>query len=372
MKKLLFSLFALALCSLGGFANDETPVAERRPLAVIKPAVDASFGEAQCQALWQALEGAAMTYSLQPAKPDQTGFEVIMRSALPALVTEIQFQGTHLVDKEGVQLEPEKIQGVSVLLCSSVVKFDDTWMLHLYLVDAATGKLLPEYRFLDSFNSLGRLINTLDSSMAVLFGKRKTLDAVLLYSALALPAEIQQSGDAFDAALRMQLLGTVSLASTEATSAAAHAMGLASAAELNARDWPRFATLLGVRYIIEPRFTTASLTKGEVANPYGNGPGMPYCQFELAGVLRVIEAATGELLTEVPMPRVSKRNADFNHTADQFVAVDVPQMLEKAADEAGVTLVNAWKQLTAPASASAPAPASASASAPASAAPEQK
>lgn len=348
MKKFLLSLFAVAIGIVGLRADEAAlkPVV-RRPLAVIKPAVDASFADAQCQALWQALEGAAMQYSLKPVKRGEGGFEVIMRSALPALVTEIQFQGTHLVDKDGVQLEPEKIQGVSVLLCSSVVKFDDTWMLHLYLVDAATGRLLPEYRFLDSFNSLGRLINTLDSSVAVLFGKRKTLDAVMLYSMLALPPEVQSSADAFDAALRGKLLGALTLASTEATSAAAHAMGLSSAAELTARDWPRFANLLGARYIIEPRFTTCSLVKGEVANPYGNGPGMPYCQFELAGVLRVIEAATGELLAEVPMPRVSKRNADFNHTAEQFVAADVPKLLEETAEAAGAALAETWKNLSA-------------------------
>lgn len=365
MKQLFPVLMLTAVCALGLFADEAGNVAPPQPesappvapaprrVLVLKPQVSSSLDASLQEVLWHALEDSVAQFAAKGSRDGQPGFVLVNRNALNNTLTEAEFQGTHLVAVGGEKIVPGEFQGASLLLNTAVSKFDEsTLFLSMSLLNGTTLEVIPGYQFQDTYGSIGSLLEKLPYSATVLLGQRQIKDMALWYPSgldvSASPEGNLQAGDAFLSSMRFGLVKSFNVSALEEVRGALKQMHLTSTADLTERDWMRFGTLLGARYLVVPTFTVSKVAAKLISY---EGESYPFAQLEFACSLKVVEVQQGRVAAEIQLSPVHRETqGEFGMSVVEYEARIVPAEVAKALDEmaaeATAKLLEAWKEFS--------------------------
>ena len=363
MKQFFTALMFSAACAMSLCAAEtdaQPPAAPSNPpaapaprrLLVLKPKVSSTLDASLQEILWHALEDAVAQFASKPGKDGQPGFVLVNRNSLGETLTEAEFQGTHLVAVGGEKIVPGEFQGASLLLNTAVSKFDErTIFLSMSLLNGTTLDVVPGYQFQDTYGSMRELLDKLSYSAAVLLGQRQIKDVALWFPAgldvSDSPEENLHCGEIFLASLRFGLVTSLGVSALEDVRGVLKQMDLSSTSELTERDWLRFGTLLGARYLVVPTFTVCKVAAKLISY---EGESFPFAQFEFACSLKVVDLRQGSVAAEVQLPTVRQdTQGEFGMRLEEYQAKVVPAEVAKAMETMGTAaaakLLEAWKEV---------------------------
>ena len=296
--RLFFMVFA-AFCTLVLAQNaPQLAISEKAvvkqgigKLAVLRPKVSKSIDEETLETFWSSLESLA-------AK--QRTYTVILRNDkdMGGLIKEIDFQGTHLVGKDGKKILPGKIKAVDTLLFSSIGKFGNTWTLELKIVNAETAAINPRYNVHNTFSSVDDIANSLEAQVQLLFkGKEEIKDAMLLEPVCA--EGVNASGEGFVKALKHEIFTRLNISNTSVKTILTE-MKKNDISELRDMDWPRFRRQANVRYLVIPTITSWTFSEEKIANSYNNEV-RAVCTLEAECEMVVIDTRDGSIKSSIKL-----------------------------------------------------------------------
>ena len=165
MKKMLFT--SILLCLIGVLS-----AADR--LAIAEPINKGGMSAQDIEAVWSMLEAST-----------DGGYELISRSALKAMMTEIGLTtSSDLVNLNSVQkARLGEIKTVKYLLVPTVSKIGTRINLSLMVVDSSTGSIDPDKKASEMFQSLDELSDKLKDTLAEIglgtIAKKRGISALL-------------------------------------------------------------------------------------------------------------------------------------------------------------------------------------------------
>ena len=342
-KSLCFML--LAMLSVLAFA-DNAPILGMRGtstekqgigrLAVIRPNLPKSMTEEDVSSLWSTLEGLAA---------QQKTFKVIKRNdqELSAIIKEIGFQGTNLVDADGKKILPNKIKAVDTLLCCTILNFGNAWSLQMTIVNAQTAAIRTEYYSLDTFNSMEDIICSLEAQVKVLFNRMEIKDAMLVEPTCADGIKINANG--LLNALEKKVFDKVSISGMHNLNALFEEMKKNGRDSMLARDWPRFRRIAAVRYLVEPKITKWKLIDDVREDSY-NHEKTKICRLEAECQIQLVDTRDGALKAVIPLVE-SAINTEFEMTVNDFKENCSEKVFEDWAREASGKLASTIAELNA-------------------------
>ena len=287
MKKRLF--FFCVFLTFGIFASE---AAEK--IAVVEPVAKGGMPASDIEAIWGILE----------ANVDG-GYEVISRSAVKEMMTEIGFTtSSDLVNMNSSQkARLGEIEGVKYILVTTVGKLGTRINMSLMLLNATTGEIDPEKRGSVTADSLDDLADRLkDTLLEIGLGReaRKRGLSALLTPFVKVPGVTAAFADNFNAGLESALLENgIRLQNLQRISGILKKNKIGSLEEAEPALYVRVGELLRVDFLLQPTITRFSttvkkeyirVTRSEVLRCIGN----------IEGNIRVISAQTGEVVASVP------------------------------------------------------------------------
>lgn len=283
--RLVFSCFLLLILGVAA--------ADLEKLAIAEPVAKGGVSAAEVEALWGMLESSV------------GGYEVISRSALKSMMTEIGLVAdsglTELNSNQRARLG--ELKTARYLLISSVAKFGNSYQLTLMVLDSSTGTIDAKKKVSASYNSLDEIsaqLKDLLSQIGLGTAAPKRGISALLTPAIRVgnaPAYLKEE---FAVQLESSLLeGGVRLRNLQSVDA------ILSKNQINALNvvepamFRRVGELLQSDYLIQPTITRFSciekkekiaVTKQIVSRRIGN----------FAGNIRIIAVSDGEVVAVVP------------------------------------------------------------------------
>ena len=285
MKKLFFAGLLLGMIAILGAADR---------LAIAEPINKGGMQAQDIEAVWSMLEASV-----------DGGYELISRSALKAMMTEIGLTtSSDLMNLNSSQkARLGEIKTVKYLLVPTVSKFGSRINLSLLMVDSSTGSIIPDRKASETFQSLDELSDKLKDTLAEIgLGtalKKRGISAVLapIISARMAPPYLAED---FNVLLEATLLNSgVKLQNLQYVSRILSANKIGELSETEPAMYRRVGELLRVDYLIQPAITRFSciprkiyveVTRSYSTSTIGN----------IEGNIRIISAQTGVLAGSIP------------------------------------------------------------------------
>ena len=302
MKKTTLAVVLLsAVLGLGSMAADR--------LAIAEPINKGGMKTEDIEALWSMLEASV-----------DGGFELISRSALKAMMTEIGLtNSSDLMNLNSTQkARLGEIKTVKYLLVPTVSKFGSRINLSLIVVDSSTGSIDPEKKASETFSSLDELADKLKDTLAEIgLGmavKKRGISALLVPVISARMAPPYLAND-FNVLLEATLINSgAKLHNLQSVSRILEKNKIDQLAEVEPAMYRRIGELLRVDYLIRANITRCSVipeqvyievTRRYTTRRIGN--------FE--GNIRIISAQTGLVAGSIPF-RLNINFDDVDGTDD--------------------------------------------------------
>ena len=263
-------------------------------LAIAEPINKGGMQPQDIEAVWGMLEASV-----------DGGYELISRSALKAMMTEIGLTtSSDLMNLNSSQkARLGEIKTVKYLLVPTVSKFGSRINLSLLMVDSSTGSIIPDRKASETFQSLDELSDKLKDTLAEIgLGtalKKRGISAVLapIISARMAPPYLAED---FNVLLEATLLNSgVKLQNLQYVSRILSKNKIGDLSETEPAMYRRVGELLRVDYLIQPAITRFSciprkiyveVTRSYSTSTIGN----------IEGNIRIISAQTGVLAGSIP------------------------------------------------------------------------
>lgn len=292
MKKMLFA--SILLCAIGLLG-----AADR--LAIAEPVNKGGMKAEDIEAVWSMLEASV-----------DGGYELISRSALKAMMTEIGLTtSSDLMNLNSAQkARLGEIKTVKYLLVPTISKFGTRINLSLIMVDSSTGSIDPDKKASETFQSLDELADKLKDTLAEIglgaAPKKRGISALLapIISARLAPPYLAED---FNVLLEATLLNSgAKLQNLQYVSRILSKNKIGDLSETEPAMYRRVGELLRVDYLIQPSITRFScvsqkiyveVTRSYTTSTTGN----------IEGNIRIISAQTGNVAGSIPF----RLNVDF-------------------------------------------------------------
>ena len=258
------------------------------------------------EAIWSMLEASV-----------DGGFDLISRSALKAMMTEIGLTtNSDLMNLNSAQkARLGEIKTVKYLLVPTVSKFGKRINLSLIMIDSSTGSIDPEKKASETFSSLDELADKLKDTLAEIglgtAAKKRGISALLVPVISARTAPPYLAND-FNVLLEATLINNgAKLHNLQSVSRILEKNKIDHLAEVEPAMFRRIGELLRVDYLIQANITRFSVipeqvyvevTRRYITRRIGN--------FE--GNIRIISAQTGLVAGSIPF----RLNINFDDVDD--------------------------------------------------------
>jgi len=285
MKKTL--LTSILLCVIGLLS-----AADR--LAIAEPVNKGGMSAQDIEAVWSMLEASV-----------DGGYELISRSALKAMMTEIGLtNSSDLMNLNSTQkARLGEIKTVKYLLVPTVSKFGTRINLSLIMVDSSTGSIDPDKKASETFQSLDELADKLKDTLAEIgLGKapKKRGISALLAPIISVRMAPPYLAEDFNVLLEATLLNSgAKLQNLQYVSRILSKNKIGDLSETEPAMYRRVGELLRVDYLIQPSITRFScisqkiyveVTRSYTTKTTGN----------IEGNIRIISAQTGNVAGSIP------------------------------------------------------------------------
>ena len=294
MKKLSAAVILASLfLGFGSFAADR--------LAIAEPISKGGMTPQEIEAVWSMLEASV-----------DGGFELISRSAVKAMMTEIGLTtSSDLVNLNSSQkARLGEIKTVKYLLVPTISKFGSRINLSLIMVDSSTGVIEPDKKVSETFNSLDEMSDKLKDSLAEIglgTAYRKRGKSAMLTPVVKVPVS-QHAAEDFNAGLEEALLGAgIRLQNLRSVSRILQKNNIDNLSEVEPAMYRRIGELLRVDYLVQAvinrfscRFQRVYI---EVTRNYADR-----CVGDIEGYVCIISAQTGEITGTFRF----RQNVDFD------------------------------------------------------------
>lgn len=283
--KFLASLTAVFAMALSAFSADKIAIAE--------PINKGGMTVQDVEAVWSMLEATV-----------DGGYEVISRSALKAMMTEIGLSSTDLVNPNSNQAaRPGMIKTVKYLLVPTVGKFGSRINFSLIVVDASTGATDRDKRVSETYNSLDDMADRLKDALAEIgLGKaaKRRGTSALLTPIVKLPNLPPYVADDFNVMLEATLVNSgVRLQNLTSVNRILRKNNIDPLEEAEPAMYRRIGELLRVDYLIQANITRMAC---RVDNVYIEAT-RSYARTAVgafAGNVRIVSAQTGLVVATIP------------------------------------------------------------------------
>ena len=297
MRKMFFTAVLLGLI---GFVS----AADR--LAIAEPINKGGMKAEDIEAVWGMLEASV-----------DGGYELISRSALKAMMTEIGLtNSSDLMNLNSAQkARLGEIKTVKYLLVPTVSKFGTRINFSLIMVDASTGSIDPDKKTSETYNSLDEMADKLKDTLAEIglgmAAKKRGISALLVpvVSARLAPSWLAEE---FNVLLEATLVNNgAKLSNLQSVTRILQKNNIDCLAEVEPAMYRRIGELLRVDYLIRASITRFSIipqqvyievTRRYVTRRTGN----------IEGNIRIISAQNGMVAGSIPF----RLNVDFDDVDD--------------------------------------------------------
>lgn len=275
-------------------------------MAIAEPVNRGGMTAKEIEAVWGMLEASV-----------DGGYELISRSALKAIMTEIGLTtSSDLVNLNSAQkARLGEIKTVKYLLVPTVSRFGNRINLALLTVNSSTGEIDPEKKMSESFDSLDELNDKLkDALYEIGLGTelKKRGRSALLFPHITVPAAPPYLGEEFSTGMEEALLENgVGLQNLKSVAAILRKNRIGNLNEVEPAMFRRVGELLRVDSLIQPainRFSCSAkriyieATRSTVTRRIGN----------IEGNIRIISARTGAVTASIPF----RQKVDFSDIDD--------------------------------------------------------
>ncbi|MBO4647061.1 MAG: hypothetical protein J5806_02775 [Lentisphaeria bacterium] len=292
------SLILSAFLCLGAAAADK--------LAIAEPINKGGLTQADIEAVWSMLESTV-----------DGGYELISRSALKAMMTEIGLTtSSDLVNLNSMQkARLGELKTVKYLLVPTVSKFGSRINFSLIIIDSSTGSIDPDKKTSETYNSLDEMADKLKDTLAEIeLGpaiKKRGRSAVLA-PMIKLPDAPPFLADEFNTGLEEALLNSgIKLHNLQAVGKILKKNNIDNLYEAEPAMFRRIGDLLRVDYLVQARIDRFSCvvkkTYVKVTRKY-----VTSCIGNIAGEIRIIAASTGEVVASFRF----QKKVDFDDVDD--------------------------------------------------------
>ena len=300
MKKYFFTSLLLCLFGILGAADR---------LAIAEPINKGGMAAKDIEAVWSMLEASV-----------DGGYELISRSALKAMMTEIGLTtSSDLMNLNSTQkARLGEIKTVKYLLVPTVSKFGTRINFSLMMVDSSTGSIDPEKKTSETFNSLDEMADKLKDTLAEIglgMAVKKRGISALLAPTIKVRNAPPYLADDFNVLLEATLLNNgAKLHNLQYIDNILKKNNIGDIAETEPAMFRRIGELLRVDYLIQPGITRFSIipqrvyiqvTRSYSTRRIGN----------IEGYVRIISAQTGMVANSIPF-RLSMDFDDVDGTDD--------------------------------------------------------
>jgi len=292
MKKMLFTAVLLWSAAFLGAADR---------LAIAEPINKGGMSAQDIEAVWSMLEASV-----------DGGYELISRSALKAMMTEIGLTtSSDLVNLNSTQkARLGEIKTVKYLLVPTVSKFGSKINLSLIMVNSSTGSIEPDKKTSETFRSLDELSDKLKDTLAEIglgtAAKKRGISA-LLAPVISVHEAPPYLAEDFSVLLEATLLNSgAKLQNLQYVGRILSQNKIGDLSETEPAMYRRVGELLRVDYLIQPSITRFScvsqqiyveVTRSYTTSTIGN----------IEGNIRIISAQTGNVAGAIPF----RLNIDF-------------------------------------------------------------
>ena len=299
MKIKLFTLIAaLAAFAFGAAAQDK--------LAIAEPVAKGGVSAAEVEAIWGMLEASV-----------DGGFELISRSALKDIMTEVGFTvGSDLTALDSTQkARLGEIKTVKYLLSTTVSKIGDRLNIALVMVDASTGAIDPARRSTETVLSLSEFADKLPDMLTEMGLGREPKSrgrSALLTPVIKVKDAPEYLAEDFNIRLEEALLnGDVKLHNLQSVTQILKRNGIGDLNEIEPALFARIGNLLRVDYLVQPTVTRFS---AKASQEYINVTRKTVTRLigDIDGNIRVISAQSGEVAASIPF----RLKVDFDDLED--------------------------------------------------------
>lgn len=294
MKKLSAAIvMAGFILGLSSFAADR--------LAIAEPISKGGMTPKEIEAVWSMLEASV-----------DGGFELISRSAIKAMMTEIGLTtSSDLVNLNSSQkARLGEIKTVKYLLVPTISKFGSRINFSMVMVDSSSGNIDPDKKVSETFDSLDEMADKLKDTLAEIglgTASRKRGKSAMLTPVVRVPASAHVAEE-FNAGLEEALLaGGIRLQNLRSVAAILQKNNIGSLNEVEPAMYRRIGELLRVDYLIQAvisrfscRFQRVYI---EVTRNYADR-----CIGDIEGYVCIISAQTGEIIGTFRF----RQNVDFD------------------------------------------------------------
>ena len=300
MKKISVAVLLLLsfVLGFGAWAADR--------LAIAEPVNKGGMAPQDIEAVWSMLEASV-----------DGGYELISRSALKAMMTEIGLTtSSDLMNLNSAQkARLGEIKTVKYLLVPTVSKFGSRINFSLIMVDSSTGSIDPDRKTSATFNSLDEMADKLKDELAEIglgTALKKRGKSAVLTPNIKLPDAPPFLADEFNTGLEEAILnGGIKLHNLRSVSQILKQNKIGNLYEVEPAMYRRIGELLRVDYLIQAsinRFSCVvkkkyvSVTRKYVTSCIGN----------IGGDIRIISAQTGDVVASFRF----QKKVDFDDVDD--------------------------------------------------------
>ncbi len=298
MKTKLISFLAVMMLGLGLVAADK--------LAIAEPVSKGGLKTEEIEAVWSMLEASV-----------DGGFELISRSALQQMMTEIGLTtSSDLVNLNSSQkAKLGEIKTVKYLLVTTVSKIGTRLNISMMMLDSSTGEIDPDKKTSETVNNLDDLSDKLPdmlNEMGLGREAKKRGRSAILVPVVKVAKAPGYLGEDFNVRLEESLLDSgVKLQNLQSVAKILKKNNIDNLYEVEPAMFVRIGGLLRVDYLIQAtinRFSCTvkkeyiAVTRKNVIRVIGN----------IEGNIRIISAQTGEVAASIPF----RQPVDFDDLED--------------------------------------------------------
>ncbi len=298
MKTKLISFLTVMMLGLGIAAADK--------LAIAEPVGKGGLKTEEIEAVWSMLEASV-----------DGGFELISRSALQQMMTEIGLTtSSDLVNLNSAQkAKLGEIKTVKYLLVTTVSKLGTRLNISMMMLDASTGEIDPDKKTSETVNSLDDLSDKLPdmlNEMGLGREAKKRGRSAILIPVIKVANAPGYLGEDFNVRLEESLLNSgVKLQNLQSVAKILKKNNIDNLYEVEPAMFTRIGGLLRVDYLIQAtinRFSCTvkkeyiAVTRKNVIRVIGN----------IEGNIRIIAVRTGEVTASIPF----RQPVDFDDLTD--------------------------------------------------------
>ena len=314
MRTKFMVFFSVMMLGLGVIAADA--------LAIAEPVGKSGVKTDEIVAIWGMLEASV-----------DGGFELISRSALQQIITEIGLTtSSDLVNLNSTQkAKLGQIKTVKYLLITNVGKFGSRLNISMMMLDSSTGEIDPDKKTSEMINSLDELADKLPdmlNEMGLGRAAKKYGRSAILNPIIKVAKAPDYLGEDFNVRLEESLLNDgIKLQNLQSIAKILRTNNIGNLYEVEPAMYARIGGLLRVDYLIQAtvnRFSCTvkkeyiEVTRQNIIRVIGN----------IEGNIRIISAQTGDIAASVPFEQ--KVDFDDLDNTEDWTTEDYGKYLIKA------------------------------------------